>query len=73
VAKVSIRVQSGAARFDVAIVADSEEQAIVLVRERYRTGDVRVKSLIGLEGRSVDGRAARTREDDSLHTATLAA
>jgi hypothetical protein len=73
VAKVSIRVQSGAARFDVAIVADSEEQAIVLFRERYRAGDVRVKSLIGLEGRSVDGRAARTREDGSSHTDTLAA
>jgi hypothetical protein len=36
-AKVSIRVQSGAARFDVAILAESEEQAIGLVRERCRT------------------------------------
>ena len=49
-AKVSIRVQSGAARFDVAILADSEEQAISLVRERYRTSDVRVRSLTGLVG-----------------------
>ncbi|HEY6582229.1 MAG TPA: hypothetical protein VIZ60_14010 [Rubrobacter sp.] len=54
-AKVSIRVQSGAARFDVAVVADSEEQAISLVRERYRTSDVRVRSLAGLAGFSVYG------------------
>jgi hypothetical protein len=54
-AKVSIRVRSGAARFDVAILADSVEQAISLVRGRYRTGDVRVRSLTGLANFSVDG------------------
>jgi len=58
-AKVSIRVQSGAARFDVAVVADSREQAISLVRERYRTSDVRVRSLTGPIDFPVDGRAAR--------------
>jgi hypothetical protein len=33
VLRVSIRVQSGATRFDVAVLADSAEQAIGLVRE----------------------------------------
>ena len=58
-AKVSIRVQSGAARFDVAILADSEEQAISLVRERYRTSDVRVRSLASLAGFSAGSTVPR--------------
>jgi len=58
-AKVSIRVHRGTARFDVAVVADSEEQAISLVRERYRTSDVRVRSLAGLAGLSVGEPAPR--------------
>ena len=57
--KVSIRVQSGAARFDVAVMADSVEQAISLIRERYRTSDVRVSSLAGLAGFSAGGPAPR--------------
>ena len=35
--KVSIRVYSGAARFDVAVPADSVEQAVSLVRDRYHS------------------------------------
>ena len=58
-AKVSIRVQCGAARFDMAVMADSEEQAISLIRERYRTSDVRVRFLTGLEGFPVGGPAPR--------------
>jgi hypothetical protein len=59
-AKVSIRVQSGAARFDVAVVADSEEQAISFVRKCYSTSDVRVRLLTGLAGFSVHGPVALT-------------
>ncbi len=59
-AKVSIRVRSGPARFDVAVLADSTQQAVGLVRRRYRNCDVRVRSLSGLAGFSVDGPAAMT-------------
>ena len=58
-AKVSIRVRSGASRFDVAVVADSVEQAVSLVRERYRTSDVRVRSLASLAGFSAGGTVPR--------------
>jgi hypothetical protein len=58
--KVSIRVQSGAARFDVAVMADSAQQAVGLLRRRYRNSDVRVRSLSGLVGFSVDDPAAPT-------------
>jgi len=44
-AKVSIRVQSGAARFEVAVLADSAQQAVGLVKGRYRTSDVRVREV----------------------------
>jgi hypothetical protein len=47
--KVSIRVHSGAAHFDVAVLADSPEQAINLIRARYRTSDVRLKLWTALE------------------------
>ena len=57
--KVSIRVQSGAARFDVAVVAESAEQAVRLVRGRYLTSDVLVK--------------APTSPEDILQTTALAA
>jgi hypothetical protein len=58
--KVSIRVRRGAARFDVAVLADSAEQAVGLVGRRYRTSDVRVRSLAGLGAFPADGHAART-------------
>jgi len=50
--KFSIRVRSGAARFDVAVLADSADQAVGLVRERYRTSDVRVRSMTGPAART---------------------
>lgn len=43
--KVSIRVQKGAARFDVAVQAESLERAIDLVRGRYSSGGVWVRSI----------------------------
>ena len=58
--KVSIRVHSGAARFDVAVLADSAQQAIGLVRRRYRNCDVRVRSLSDLADFSGDDPAAPT-------------
>ena len=58
-AKVSIRVRSGAARFDVAVEADSVEQAISLLGERYRTSDVRVRSLASLAGFSTGSTVPR--------------
>jgi len=61
VLKVSIRVQSGAARFDVAVLAENVEHAMSLVGTRYRTTNVRVRTMTGLTGFSVDGRAARAR------------
>jgi hypothetical protein len=69
--KVSIRVHSGAARFDVAVLANSTQQAVGLVRRRYRNCDVRVRSLTGLAGFSIDGTAALT--DSYLHPDALAA
>ncbi len=48
--KVLIRVQSGPTHFDVAVVVESAEQAIHLVRGRYLTSTVRVKAPTGPEG-----------------------
>jgi hypothetical protein len=47
--KVLIRVRSGAAHFDVAVLADSPEQALSLITARYRTSDVRLKLSTDLE------------------------
>lgn len=47
--KVSIRVRKGAVRFDVAVHAESVEQALGLLRGRY-SGDVRVRSIGGPDG-----------------------
>ncbi len=41
--KVSIEVREGAARFSVAVRADSIRRAVSLVTERYPKGDVRVR------------------------------
>lgn len=49
--KVSIRVQKGAARFDVAVQAESLERAISLVRGRYSSEEVRVRSISGPDTR----------------------
>ena len=47
--RVSIRVRSGAARFEVAVLADSPEQALSIITARYRTSDVRLKLSTELE------------------------
>jgi hypothetical protein len=47
--KVSMRVHSGAAHFEVAVLADSPEQALSLIRARYRTSNVRLKLWTDLE------------------------
>ncbi len=47
--KVSIEVRKGAARFSVAVRADSIGRAVSLVTERYPKGDVRVRFPIDPE------------------------
>ena len=47
---VSIEVRSGAARFDVAVLAQSIQRAVSLVGERYPNGNVRVKIPLDAEG-----------------------
>jgi hypothetical protein len=48
--KVSIEVCNGAARFDVAVSAQSIERAVSVVRESYPGCDIRVKFPIDPEG-----------------------
>jgi hypothetical protein len=57
--KVSIEVRSGAARFDVAVWAESIERAVNLVRGRYPAYDARVKFPIDPEGFFVGDPTAR--------------
>lgn len=71
--KVSIRVRSGTAGFDVAIRAVSAERALSLMGERFSGGDVRVKTPINPEGFFVDDPGARTRIAGSRRTDTPAA
>ncbi len=52
--KVSIEVRSGAARFDVAVRAESIRRAVELVGGRYPGRDVRVKFPSVLEGLSIE-------------------
>ena len=47
---VSIEVRSGAASFDVAVLAQSIQRAVSLVEERYPNCNVRVKFPIDAEG-----------------------
>ena len=71
--KVSIKVSSGAAHFDVGFQAKSIERAVSLVEERYPNGNVRVKFPIVPESFFVEDRSAR-REIVSLeHPARVAA
>ena len=67
--KVSIRVQSGAARFDVTVQAESVERAVRLVEGRYSASSVRVS---GLDALSSEG-ATRTRIDGPWQTDAVAA
>jgi hypothetical protein len=57
--KVSIEVRSGAARFDVAIQAESIQRALSLVAGRYPSNTCRVKFPIDLECFFVTGSAAQ--------------
>jgi hypothetical protein len=50
VVNVSIKVRSGAARFDVADLAQSIQRAVSLVGEGHSNGNVRVKFPIDAEG-----------------------
>jgi hypothetical protein len=56
--KVSMEVRSGAARFDVAVQAESIQRAVSLVRGRYPKGNVRVRFPIEPESFFVDDRLA---------------
>lgn len=58
--KVSIRVRSGAASFDVAVQAESLQRALSLVKSRYSGGDVRVRYLTGPGGASTHEYGTRT-------------
>ena len=57
--KVSIEVHSGAARFDVAVQAESIQKAVSFVKERYSNGNVRVKYPIEAESFFVEDPTAR--------------
>ncbi len=59
VVKVSIEVSNGAARFAVAVRAQSIRRAVSLVAGRYPEGDCRVKFLIDPEGFFAEAPAAR--------------
>jgi hypothetical protein len=58
--KVSIEVRNGAARFDVAVQAESIQRALSFVGERYPDGNVRVKFPIDAEGFFVKDTADQT-------------
>jgi hypothetical protein len=58
--KVSMEVRSGAARFDVAVQAESIQRAMSFVKEHYSKGSVKVKFPIEPESFFVDDRTART-------------
>jgi hypothetical protein len=57
--KVSIEIRSGAARFDVAVQAESIQRAVSLVQERYSKAIVRVRFPIEPEGFFVEDPSAR--------------
>ena len=58
--KISIEVRSGAARFDVAVQAESIQRAVSLVKERFTKGSVKVRFPIKPESFFVDDPTART-------------
>jgi hypothetical protein len=57
--KVSIEVRSGAAHFDVAVQAESIQQAVSFVKERYSKGSVKVRLPIEPESFFVEDPTAR--------------
>jgi hypothetical protein len=70
--KISIEVRSGAARFDVAVQAESIQRAVSLMQERYSKGSVKVKFPIKPES-FVEGPTARRRIVGPEHPARAAA
>jgi hypothetical protein len=57
--KVSMEVRSGAAHFDVGVQAESIQQAVRFVQERYSKGSIKVKFPIEPESFFVEDRRAR--------------
>ena len=57
--KVSMEVHSGAARFDVAVQAESIQQAVSFVQKRYSNSNVRVKYPIEPESFFVEDPSAQ--------------
>ena len=58
--KVSMQVRSGAARFDVAVQAESIQRAVSFVKERYPKGNVRLRFPITPESFFVEDPSARS-------------
>jgi hypothetical protein len=58
--KVSIEVSSGAARFNVGVRAESIQQAVNFVHERYSKGSVKVRFPIEPESYFVEDPAVPT-------------
>jgi hypothetical protein len=71
--KVSIEVHSGAARFDVAVRAESIQQAVSFVKQRYSKGSVKVRFPIEPEGFFVEDPTARTGIVDPEYPTRVAA
>jgi hypothetical protein len=57
--KISVEVRSGAARFDVAIQAESIQRAVDLVKGFYSANDVKVVFPIDAEGFFVEEALAK--------------
>jgi hypothetical protein len=60
VVKFSIEVRSGAAHFDVGVQAESIQQAVSFVQERYSKGSVKVRFPIEPESFVVENPSAPT-------------
>ena len=71
--KVSVEVRSGAARFDVAVRAESIQRAMSFVKERYPRGSVKVRFPIKPESFFVEDRTAQSRIVDLELPAKVAA
>jgi hypothetical protein len=57
--KVSVEVTSGGVRFDVAVQAESIQQAVSFVQERYSMGSLKVRFPIEPESFFVEDRSAQ--------------
>ena len=71
--KMSIEVRSGAARFDVAVQAESIQRAVSLVLERYSKGSVKVRFPVESGSFLAEDRPARRRTVGPEHPARVAA